>query len=221
MPISALSVAQIRAGSTTAEIGAFSSTQLGGFADTRTQALTTARFTLDSTRCGVLSATSFAWLDETKLSALVIAPLASLTISQLNALNTTKVGALLDTQIAVFSTTPLCEIGALADHEGFYRGQLVRRHSDHLMDADVGCGRTKKTPMRRTCAPNRRRLDQRGCRRRNSQVGKSRRTASFLSQKPRSRSRRVHTADRSATGKRPAIPRRSRAGASPSNPNTL
>jgi hypothetical protein len=70
------------------------------------------------------------------LWALVITQVASLTISQLNALNTTKVGTLLDTQIAVFSTTRLCEIGALTEYGGFYRAQLARLHSHHLMDAD-------------------------------------------------------------------------------------
>jgi hypothetical protein len=60
MSISALSVAQIRAVSTAAAIGAFSSMQLGGFADTQIQALTTALLALDSTRYGALSATIFA-----------------------------------------------------------------------------------------------------------------------------------------------------------------
>ena len=60
MSISALSVAQIRAVSTTAAIGAFSLTYLGGFADTQIQALTTWLLALDSTRYGALLDTQIA-----------------------------------------------------------------------------------------------------------------------------------------------------------------
>lgn len=123
-------------------------------------------------------------------------------------------------EIGAAQAHELREIGALTDYVGFYRAQLARWHYHHPMDVDRRLRAAKKKPMRRARSPSRKRLDQRVCRRRKSQVGKSRRTASLLSQKPRSRSRRVHTADRSAIGKRPAIPRSSCAGASSLKPNT-